>query len=154
MPVHTELGHRCRAPRWTAAWCLPDTPLATASGWKSHRQGRRPSRDWLNPTRRAQERPGQGQGVRQWFKQQDMDTHIQEGRALLDKEIHRLNLTNVNLRSWTRLKFSKQEELFAALGRGRQRHPTGPHPAGRVRAPRRNPGLGFQTQDRGCRRAG
>ncbi|MEW5769908.1 MAG: ACT domain-containing protein [Pseudomonadota bacterium] len=57
--------------------------------------------------------------VRQWFKQQDLETHIQEGRALLERELHRLNLSNVNLdKLATRLKFTRTEDLFAALGRG------------------------------------
>jgi GTP pyrophosphokinase len=118
--VHTELGHRCRGAKVDGALVSLDTPLATGQRVEilTVKQGG-PSRDWLNPhlgvlkTSRAKAK------VRQWFKQQDLDTHIQEGRALLEREIHRLNLTNVNLEKLAgRLKFAKPEDLFAALGRG------------------------------------
>lgn len=118
--VHTELGHRCRGAKVDGVLVPLDTPLVTGQRVEilSVKQGG-PSRDWLNPhlgvlnTSRARAK------VRQWFKQQDLDTHIQEGRALVDREIHRLNLANVNLdKLATRLKFSKQEELYATLGRG------------------------------------
>jgi len=118
--VHTELGHRCRGAKVDGVLVALDTTLVTGQRVEilSVRQGG-PSRDWLNPhlgvlkTSRARAK------VRQWFKQQDLDTHIQEGRAQLDREIHRLNLANVNLeRLATRLKFGRTEELYAALGRG------------------------------------
>jgi GTP pyrophosphokinase len=118
--VHTELGHRCRGAKVDGTLVPLDTPLATGQRVEilTVKQGG-PSRDWLNPhlgvlkTGRARAK------VKQWFKQQDLDTHIQEGRALVDREIHRLNLTNVNLEKLaSRLKFSKAEELYAALGRG------------------------------------
>ncbi len=118
--VHTELGHRCRGAKVDGTLVPLDTPLATGQRVEilTVKQGG-PSRDWLNPhlgvlkTSRARGK------VRQWFKQQDLDTHIQEGRALLDRELHRLNLSNVNLEKLaTRMKFAKPEDLFAALGRG------------------------------------
>lgn len=118
--VHTELGHRCRGAKVDGSLVSLDTPLVTGQRVEilTVKQGG-PSRDWLNPhlgvlkTGRARAK------VRQWFKQQDLETHIQEGRALVDREIHRLNLTNVNLEKLAaRLKFAKPEELFAALGRG------------------------------------
>jgi GTP pyrophosphokinase len=118
--VHTELGHRCRGAKVDGALVPLDTALATGQRVEilSVRQGG-PSRDWLNPhlgvlkTHRARAK------VRQWFKQQDHDTHVQEGRELLDRELHRLNLSNVNLdKIAARLKFPGQDELCAALGRG------------------------------------
>lgn len=118
--VHTELGHRCRGAKVDGMLVPLDTPLATGQRVEilTVKQGG-PSRDWLNPhlgvlkTGRAKAK------VRQWFKQQDLDTHIQEGRALVDRELHRLNLANVNLdKLAARLKFSKPEDLYAALGRG------------------------------------
>ncbi len=118
--VHTELGHRCRGAKVDGSLVPLDTTLATGQRVEilTVKQGG-PSRDWLNPhlgvlkTHRARAK------VRQWFKQQDHDTHVQEGRALLDKEVHRLNLLNVNLDTIAaRLKFANLDELCAALGRG------------------------------------
>ncbi|MBI5329412.1 MAG: bifunctional (p)ppGpp synthetase/guanosine-3',5'-bis(diphosphate) 3'-pyrophosphohydrolase [Betaproteobacteria bacterium] len=118
--VHTELGHRCRGAKVDGVLAPLDTALKTGQRVEvlTVKQGG-PSRDWLNPhlgvlkTSRARNK------VRQWFKQQDLDTHIQEGRALLERALHRLNLANVNLEKLAgRMKFAHQEDLFAALGRG------------------------------------
>lgn len=118
--VHTELGHRCRGAKINGTLVPLDTPLATGQRIEilTVKQGG-PSRDWLNPhlgvlkTTRARNK------VRQWFKQQDAEIHVQEGRALVERELHRLNINNVSLdKLANRLKFSEQEELFAALGRG------------------------------------
>ncbi|MBI5937275.1 MAG: bifunctional (p)ppGpp synthetase/guanosine-3',5'-bis(diphosphate) 3'-pyrophosphohydrolase [Betaproteobacteria bacterium] len=118
--VHTELGHRCRGAKVDGVLMPLDTALKSGQRVEilTVKEGG-PSRDWLNPavgflkTSRAQAK------VRQWFRQQDIDTHIQEGRDLLEREIHRLGLHNVNLEKLAaRLKFAKLDELFAALGRG------------------------------------
>lgn len=118
--VHTELGHRCRGAKVDGSLVPLDTTLTTGQRVEilTVKQGS-PSRDWLNPhlgvlrTHRARAK------VRQWFKQQDHDTHVQEGRELLDKELHRLNLLNVNLdKLAARLKFPNLDDLCAALGRG------------------------------------
>ncbi len=118
--LHTELGHRCRGAKLDGSLVPLNTPLKTSQRVEilTVKEGG-PSRDWLNPhlgflrTSRARAK------VRQWFKQLDHDLHVQEGRDVLERELHRLNLTNVNLeRLAVRLKFAKSEDLFAALGRG------------------------------------
>ena len=118
--VHSELGHRCRGAKVDGILVPLDTALKTAQRVEilTVKQGG-PSRDWLNPhhgylqTHRARAK------VRQWFRQQDLDSHIQEGRAQVERELHRLNLSNVNLEKLaTRLKFAQPDDLFAALGRG------------------------------------
>jgi GTP diphosphokinase / guanosine-3',5'-bis(diphosphate) 3'-diphosphatase len=56
-----------------------------------------PSRDWLNPhlglvhTQRARSK------IRRWFKQQARDQNITSGKAILDRELRQLGLTNVKL---------------------------------------------------------
>ncbi len=118
--VHTELGHRCRGAKVDGTLVPLDTALKTGQRVEilTVKQGG-PSRDWLNPhlgvlkTTRARNK------VRQWFKQLDHGSHVQEGRNLLDRELHRLNLANVNLdKLATRLKFPALDDLCAALGRG------------------------------------
>ncbi|HEX8978802.1 MAG TPA: bifunctional (p)ppGpp synthetase/guanosine-3',5'-bis(diphosphate) 3'-pyrophosphohydrolase [Parasulfuritortus sp.] len=118
--VHTELGHRCRGAKVDGMLVPLDTQLKTGQRIEilTVKEGG-PSRDWMNPhlgflaSSRARSK------VRQWFKQLDHDSHVQDGREILDRELHRLNLSNVNLEQLaTRLKFDKPEDLFAALGRG------------------------------------
>jgi GTP pyrophosphokinase len=118
--VHTELGHRCRGAKLDGVLVPLDTPLKTGQRVEilTVKEGG-PSRDWMNAhlsftaTSRARSK------VRQWFKQLDHDSHVQQGRDILDRELHRLNLNNVNQEQLAnRLKFAKTEELYAALGRG------------------------------------
>ena len=118
--VHTELGHRCRGAKVDGVLVPLDRPLTTGQRVEilTVKQGG-PSRDWLNPhlgvlkTHRARSK------VRLWFKLQDHDTHVQQGRESLERELHRFNLTNVNLdKLATRLKFSGLDDLCAAIGRG------------------------------------
>ncbi len=118
--VHTELGHRCRGAKVDGSLVPLDRPLATGQRVEilTVKQGG-PSRDWLNPhlgvlkTHRARSK------VRQWFKLQDHDAHIQQGREQLDRAVHRLHLTNINLdKLAARLKFASLNDLCAGLGRG------------------------------------
>jgi len=118
--VHTELGHRCRGAKVDGILVPLDTPLKTAQRVEilTVKQGG-PSRDWLNPHHGYLRSHRARSKVRQWFRQQDLDSHIQEGRDQVDREIHRLNLTNVNLEKLAaRLKFPAPDDLYAALGRG------------------------------------
>jgi (p)ppGpp synthase/HD superfamily hydrolase len=78
-----------------------------------------PSRDWLNPhlgyvkTSRAEQK------IRQWFKHQDRAENVAQGRSILERELKRLGLENVNLEQLARaLQFDKPEDLFAAIGYG------------------------------------
>lgn len=118
--VHTELGHRCRGAKVDGQLVPLDTPLKTGQCVQilTVKEGG-PSRDWLNPhlgfirTSRARAR------VRQWFKQLDYAIHVQEGREQLERELNRLNLSNVNLEQLAaKLGFDKPEDLYASLGRG------------------------------------
>jgi len=118
--VHTELGHRCRGAKVDGILVPLDTQLKTGQRIEilTVKEGG-PSRDWMNPhlgytaTSRARSK------VRLWFKQLNHDSHIQEGRDILERELHRLNLHNVNLEQLAnKLKFGKSEELYSALGRG------------------------------------
>lgn len=118
--VHTELGHRCRGAKVDGMLVPLDTPLKTGQRVEilTVKEGG-PSRDWMNPHLGYTASSRARSKVRQWFKQLDHDSHVQEGRDILDRELHRLNLSNVNLEQLAiRLKFAKSEELFAALGRG------------------------------------
>jgi GTP pyrophosphokinase len=82
------------------------------------KQGK-PSRDWLNPhlgylkSSRAQAK------VRSWFRQQDYEHNVSDGRALLDRELHRLSVTDINLEQLAkRFRYDKLDDFLSALGCG------------------------------------
>ncbi|OQW92312.1 MAG: GTP diphosphokinase [Beggiatoa sp. IS2] len=118
--IHTELGHRCRGAKVNGrmvplTYTLKNGEQVEVLTSKEER----PSRDWLSPhlgylkTSRAQAK------VRQWLKKQDAQQHIRDGRMLLDRELRRLNLNEVNFEQLAqRLHFSSVDDFLASLGRG------------------------------------
>jgi GTP pyrophosphokinase len=118
--VHTDLGHRCRGAKVNGAMLPLNTPLENGQRVEivTAKEGA-PSRDWLNPalgylaTHRARSK------VRAWFRQRDVGEQVNLGRSLLEKELKRLGISDVNQEKLAqRLKFGKVEEFLAALGRG------------------------------------
>lgn len=119
--IHSEIGNRCRGARVNGRIVPLTQPLHSGDSVEILTQkNAAPSRDWLSPhhgyliTTRARNR------VRQWFKQQDFDQHLHEGRALLDRELSRLGIVDKAHLDEVALKFNyrRGEDLLAAIGRG------------------------------------
>jgi GTP pyrophosphokinase len=118
--IHTEIGNRCRGAKINGN-IVPLTYTLKTGEQVEILQSRTgtPSRDWLNPhlgylkTSRAKAK------VRTWFKQLDQEKNIAAGRAVLDKELSRLGLANIGHENIAeRLHFDKNDDLYAAIGRG------------------------------------
>jgi len=78
-----------------------------------------PSRDWLNPQLGYIKSARTRAKVRSWFKQLDYERNMEDGRALLEKELHRLGINQPNYDLLLkRYNAHKLEDLYAALGRG------------------------------------
>lgn len=117
--VHTDVGHHCRGAKVDGSMAPLTQKLASGQQVEilTARDGR-PSRDWLNPNLGYLTTPSARAKVRRWFKQQDYQIHLAQGRALLDRERRRLGLTAINIADLAK-GFDKQaEELLAALGSG------------------------------------
>jgi GTP pyrophosphokinase len=117
--VHTNLGHRCRGARVDGAMVPLNHALANGQRVEilTVKQGG-PSRDWLNPdlgyvvSHRARAK------VRQWFKQQQHDETVAQGRALVERELARAGATAVNLEAVAaKAGYAKLDEFFAAATR-------------------------------------
>jgi len=118
--VHTEVGNRCRGAKINGKLVSLDYQLKTGDQVEiltAKRGG--PSRDWLNPhldlvnTQRARAK------IRQWFKKQDRELNLNQGKDILDKELHRLGLEEINMEVLARsLDLKNEEEMFIALGCG------------------------------------
>ncbi len=118
--IHTDVGHRCRGVKVNGRIVPLTYELRTGEQVEvlTGRQAK-PSRDWINPhlgylkTSRARAK------VRHWIKLQDRDINIAAGRSALERELHRLGLSNSHLDEVAvRLNFSDVDSLMAALGRG------------------------------------
>jgi len=118
--VHTDIGHRCRGAKVNGKLVPLDYVLHTGEQVEvltAKRGG--PSRDWLNPnlglvrTQRARAK------IRYWFKKQAQEQNITQGRELLDKELRRLGLKDVNLEQIAhRFEHKNLDELLVAIGCG------------------------------------
>ena len=117
--VHTDLGHRTRGAKIEGRMVPLDTPLANGQRVEivATKQGG-PSRDWLNPalnyvtTHRARAK------VRQWFKAQQHDETVAQGRALVERELARAGATAVNLDAVAaKAGFPRLDDFFAAATR-------------------------------------
>lgn len=118
--VHTEVGNRCRGARVNGRLVGLDYQLKNGDMVEiltAKRGG--PSLDWLNPhlgyvkTSRAMSK------IRQWFKRQNREQHIAQGREVLERELKRLGLSDVPFDQIARkFNLEKTEDLLAAIGAG------------------------------------
>jgi GTP pyrophosphokinase len=118
--IHSELGHRCRGAK--ANGHIVPLIYALKTGDRIEiltiKEGH-PSRDWMNPhlgylkTARAKAK------VAQWFKKQDYERHLADGKNLIEKELKRLHNKEANLEQIAlKLNYKTGDDLLAALGRG------------------------------------
>ena len=118
--IHTEVGHRCRGAKVNRHIVPLNYQLRTGEQVEilTAREGG-PSRDWLTPTLGYVKTSSARARIQQWFKRQDRDTHISQGRAILDRELSRLALENVNLDELApNFNLRGAEDVLAALGAG------------------------------------
>jgi GTP pyrophosphokinase len=117
--VHTDLGHRTRGAKIDGSIVPLNTRLQTGQRVEilTTKQGG-PSRDWLSPRLGFLQSARARAKVRRWFSEQNLDDSIAQGRILLDRELHRIGVTDINQEKLSqRLHFNKLDELLAALGR-------------------------------------
>jgi GTP pyrophosphokinase len=118
--VHTDLGHRCRGAKVDGAIVPLGYQLKNAQRVEiiAAKQGG-PSRDWLNPSLGYLRSTRGRTKVRQWFKSQEHDAALAQGRAMLEQEIKRQGLGGLNFEKVAeKFGFAKLEEFLLALSRG------------------------------------
>lgn len=124
--IHTEVGHHCRGAKVNGRVVPLNYRLQTAEQVTilTVNDGG-PSRDWLAPTLGYVHTSMARSRIHQWFKHLDRDTHIDQGRRLLRRELKRLALTSpVDWRDVAQqLSFNSEGDLLAALGAGDLRLP-------------------------------
>jgi len=118
--VHTEIGHRCRGAKVNGRIVPLTYKLKTGQQVEiltASKGG--PSRDWLNPnlgyvrTSRARAK------IQAWFKYQARDQNVEEGRALFEREMRRLDVEGLDLRQLAKaVNYVSAEDMYAALGAG------------------------------------
>jgi RelA/SpoT family (p)ppGpp synthetase len=94
--IHTEVGHRCRGAKVNTKMVSLDYQLQSGDRVQiitASRGG--PSRDWMNEnlgyTRSARTRSK----IRSWFREQEREKNIEQGRGIVERELKRLGLGEV-----------------------------------------------------------
>ncbi|MEA2513729.1 MAG: diphosphokinase / guanosine-3,5-bis(diphosphate) 3-diphosphatase [Thermomicrobiales bacterium] len=118
--VHTEVGHHCVGAKVNDQWVRLDTKLQNGQVVQiltSKTKG--PSRDWLQEDAGYVTTAGAREKIRQWFRRQERDENIAQGRETLDRELRRLGLDHKPeelLKHFPR--FTKVDDFLAAIGYG------------------------------------
>jgi len=118
--VHTEIGNRCRGAKVNGKLVGLDYELKTGDQVEilTAKHGG-PSRDWLNSnlglvkTQRARAK------IRQWFKRQDREQNLAQGKLILDRELRRLGMADFDLEKLASdLENRSVEDLYVGIGCG------------------------------------
>ena len=118
--IHSDIGHRCRGAKVNGQMVPLTYPLKTGDRVEilTVKEGG-PSRDWLSPhlgylhTSKARTR------VTRWFREQNYDASVAAGRAVLEREFHRLGLSDIKFEKLAqRFEFQKVDDFLEATGRG------------------------------------
>lgn len=118
--LHTDLGHRTRGAKVDGNIVPLKHTLQTGQRVEilTVKQGG-PSRDWINPQLGYLQSARARAKVRHWFAEQNLDDSLAQGRALLERELHRIGVNDVNQEKLAqKLHYNKPDDLLAALGRG------------------------------------
>jgi GTP pyrophosphokinase len=118
--VHTQVGHRCRGAKVNGR-IVPLTYQIGSGDQIEIITGphAKPSRDWLSPRLGYLAGARSRAKVRSWFRQQDRDQHLRQGREMLDREMAKLGMKDVATDKIAKLlKYKDTEALYVALGAG------------------------------------
>lgn len=116
--IHSDVGIHCRGAKVNGRIVPLNHALSTADQVEiltgKHAS---PSRDWLNPAL-AYVTTSKGRSrLQQWFKLQDRDQNVEDGRALLDYEFKRLAVKGLDYEALAqKLSLKDLESMYAAVG--------------------------------------
>jgi GTP pyrophosphokinase len=118
--VHTDLGHRTRGAKVNGRMVPLDYRLKNSETVEIiTAKTAQPSRDWLSPQSGFLASPRHRNKVRAWFRKQNETQNKAEGRAMFDREIHRLGVNSPPTPELlSELKLPTTEALHEALGLG------------------------------------
>jgi len=118
--VHTSIGHRCTGAKVNGVIVALDKKLKNGEQVEIITQKlEQPKRKWLNPALGYIGSSSSRSKIRHWFRQQDHDKNIQDGKEIIEQEKHRLNIKAFDFEALQK-RFHQQskKEFLVALGRG------------------------------------
>ena len=118
--VHTEIGHRCRGAKINGKLVTLDYALKTVTRLRclTAKQGG-PSRDWLNSNLGLVNTQRGRAKIKQWFKKQDWEQNVSQGKLQLDRELRRLGLESIDLHHYSQeYDYKDLDDFYEAIGCG------------------------------------
>ncbi|MFL5670040.1 MAG: RelA/SpoT family protein, partial [Chloroflexota bacterium] len=121
--IHTDVGHRTIGAKVNNRLVPLDYKLRNGDIVEiiTTKAAHGPSRDWLNIVQTSAAR----EKIRQWFKRQQRDENIAQGKDLLDRELRRLAHETLGSISTEKLAeiaqqahYKELDDFFAAIGYG------------------------------------
>ncbi len=118
--VHTEVGHACRGAKVNGRIVPLTYPLRTGEQVQILTSNNpAPSRDWLNPSLGYIQTSRSRAKVVHWFKLQDREQNIVDGRAILEDEFRRLSIGEIGFKELAeKTNYKTPDDMFAAIGAG------------------------------------
>ncbi|HNN12621.1 MAG TPA: bifunctional (p)ppGpp synthetase/guanosine-3',5'-bis(diphosphate) 3'-pyrophosphohydrolase [Anaerolineales bacterium] len=118
--VHTDIGHRCRGARVNGKLVQLNQVLKTGDQVEiltAKRGG--PSMDWLNSSLGLVRTSRARAKIKAWFKKQEDEQNLAQGRDTLERELQRLGITEVNFEKLARdIGYKTPDDMFINLGTG------------------------------------
>jgi GTP pyrophosphokinase len=118
--IHTNVGHRCIGAK-VHNRIVPFTYQLKTGDQIEIITGKElnPKRDWLNPNLDYVHSSRARAKIHTWFKQQDKEKNIAEGKHLLETELNKLNIDWSEAEQATdRFNMNSFDDLLAAIGGG------------------------------------
>ncbi len=119
--IHTEVGHRCRGARVNGKMVSLDYNLTSGEQVDiitSNKGG--PNRDWMNESLGFTGSSRTRSKIRSWFRLQEKEKNIAQGREIVKRELKRLGVSEVYTLQdiASALKFDDLEKFLAKVGFG------------------------------------
>lgn len=117
--VHTEIGHRCRGAKVNGRLVTLDCQLKTGDKVEilTAKHGG-PSRDWLNANLKLVNTQRARAKIRGWFKDQDREQNLLQGKAVLERELRRLDMEVEAEDLAVIFDYRSLDDLYVAIGSG------------------------------------
>ena len=119
--IHTQVGHRCVGATVNGQMVPLDYKLQNGQVVKIRTSNtvNGPRRDWLQASSGYVKTASAREKIRQWFRRQERDENIAQGKDILERELRRLGMEMKHDEVLKRFpRYTKLEDFFAAVGYG------------------------------------
>ncbi len=119
--IHTEVGHHCVGAKINDRMIRLDHKLQNGDVVEvmTSKSKVGPSRDWLQEESGYITTAGAREKIRQWFRRQERDVNVQQGRDILQSELRKLGLDYKFEEVLSHFpRYTKVDDFLAAIGYG------------------------------------